>query len=155
MKLTKRLLSTLLVLCMVLSMLPTIGLTASAATVSGTFTKVTSLAEATSGQYVIIGTKTASSYGRLTYGTLNSKRIPYTEEYTSASALPASIQDPDGLSVWTLDVSGTSVTIYNAEKGQYLNTGFAYATSNPTTYTLAYNANGYFTLANGSKAAAV
>lgn len=150
MKLTKKLLSLLLVLCMVLSMLPTIALTASAATVTGTFEKVTSLADVKSGKYVIIGTQTTSSYGKLTYGTLNSKRIPYTKEYTSASALPASITNPDGLSVWTLNVSGTSVTIYNEEKAVYLNTGFAYATSSPTTYTVAYNASGYFTLANGT-----
>ena len=151
MKHTKRLLAMLLTVCMVLAMLPTAVLTASAATVTGTFTKVTSLADATSGQYVIVGTKTSGSYGRLTYGTLDKKdRIPYTEEYTSASALPASIQDPDGLSVWTLEISGTNVTIYNAEKQQYLNTGFAYATSDPTSYTLSYNEAGYFNLKSGS-----
>lgn len=147
MKLSKRLLAVLLLVCMVFSMLPAIALTASAATVTGSFVKCTSLSDVTTGDYIIVGAKTTSSFGRLTYGTLNSSRLAYTQEWTSAPAGPLS--NPDVASVWHLEVSGTNVTIYNAENSKYLNTGFSLATSNPTTYTIAYTSN-YFTLKNGS-----
>ena len=147
MKLTKRLLAMLLLVCMVFSMLPAIALTASAATVTGSFVKCTSLSDVTTGDYIIVGAKTTSSFGRLTYGTLSSSRLAYTQEWTSAPAGPLS--NPDGASVWHLEVSGTNVTIYNAENSKYLNSGFSLATSNPTTYTIAYTSN-YFTLKNGS-----
>ena len=55
MKLTKRLLAMLLTVVMVLTMLPAIALTASAATVTGTFTKITSTSDMTDGTYVFVG----------------------------------------------------------------------------------------------------
>lgn len=118
MRLTKRLLAMLLTVVMVLSMLPAIALTASAA---DTYTRITSMSELTTGDYVIVGKQTASSYGRFEYkSSLSSGRVAYTSNYTS---LPTSITDPAGAAIWRITVSGSSVTLYNTANSKYVKAG--------------------------------
>ena len=121
-------------------------------TVTGTFTKITSLTDLTTGQYVIVGAQKAKEFGELTYGTIASKgRIPYSDKYTS---VPESIANPDGASVWTVTISETSVTLYNAENSKYLATGtsagyLAYSDNSAISFTVACS-NGVFSLGSGS-----
>ena len=121
-----------------------------------TYTKVTSLAGVTTGDYVIIGCKTSSSFGLLTYGTLNSNRIPYTQSYTSYANLPATITDPAGASVWTLTVSTsnniTYVTLYNATNSKYIASNanphdgkYKYDGSSGLSFTIEYESGSYGT----------
>lgn len=102
------------------------------------FYKITDLSDLETGDYVIIGEKTSSSYGLLTYATLDSKRIPYSQSYTSAGSLPASIETKDGNSIWSLTVSGTSpktVKVYNEANDKYLkaDSGLSYVASSSAT----------------------
>ncbi len=117
-----------------------------------TFTKITSLSDLTTGDYVIVGCRTTTSYGRLTYGTLNNSRIPYSSHYTSASNIPNSYTTTTANEIWHLTVSGTgtsrSVTIYNSGQSKYLNSGISWATSNPTTWIVSYSSG--FRFASGS-----
>ena len=121
MKLFERLAAALLMICMVISLLPSIALPASAAedtTVTGTFTEVTSLADVTSGQYVIVGKQKNQSFGKLAYGTISDGRLPYTSEYSTA---PVTVENPDVSAVWELTVTGTTVQIKSKEAEKYLN----------------------------------
>ena len=78
MKLTKRLLSTLLVLCMVLSMLPAMGLTASAAT--GGYELVTDASTLKVGDSIVI-VASASNYALgTTQNTNNRAQAPVTKD---------------------------------------------------------------------------
>ena len=107
-----------------------------------TYTKITTLSDLTTGDYVIVGYQKASSYGRLISGTLNNKRLAYTSHYTSA---PSSYTTTEATEIWHLEVTGTgdtrNVTIYNDDKKQYLNPGFAWSNSS-TSWTVSYN-NGF------------
>lgn len=103
-----------------------------------TFYKITDLSDLETGDYVIIGEKTSSSYGLLTYATLDSKRIPYSQSYNSVVSLPASIETKDGNSIWNLSVSGTStksVKVYNEANDKYLkaDSGLSYVASGSAT----------------------
>lgn len=101
-----------------------------------TFYRITQLEELETGDYIIVGTKTSSSFGLLTYGSLSSSRIPYTESYTSYVSLPTSVDSNDGLSIWHLTVSGTSpksVKIYNEKKDVYLSSTIAYVNEESAT----------------------
>ena len=114
-------------LAMVLTMLLIVGI---GQALGETYTKISSLSDLTTGDYVIVGYQKTSSYGRLISGTLNSKRLTYTSHYTSA---PNSHTTTTTTEIWHLDVSGTgttrTVTIYNANKEQYLNPGLAWSNS--------------------------
>ncbi len=120
------------------------------------YTKVTSLADVETGDYVIVGCKTSSSYGILTYGSMNSGRIPYTETYTSYSSLPTEITDPADGSVFTLTVttlgSTKSVTIYNVKNEKYIKSSAAthdgkYSWDDGTalSFTIVYSSGSYGT----------
>ncbi len=86
-----------------------------------TFTKITSLSDLTTGDYVIVGQKSSSSWGKLVYGSLSSGRLTYSSAYSS---LPSSITTTTANEIWHLTVSGTgttrTVTIYNAGQKKYL-----------------------------------
>lgn len=121
-----------------------------------TYNKVTSLNDVTTDDYVIIGCKTASSFGILTYGNLDGGRIPYSESYTSYAGLPSSITDPAAASVWTLTVStsGTTkyVTLYNAKNSHYIKSNaithdgkYAYDGSTSLSFTIEYESGDYGT----------
>lgn len=121
-----------------------------------TYTKVTSLSEVTTGDYVIIGCKTSSSFGILTYGSMNDGRIPYTSSYTSYGSLPSSITDPSDGSVFTLTVTtsgGTKyVTIYNGKNSKYIkssaathNGKYAWDSSTSLSFTIQYESGSYGT----------
>lgn len=118
-----------------------------------TFYRITDIGDLETGEYMIIGEQTASSFGLLTYGTLNSSRIPYTKSYTSYASLPASIDSNDGLSIWTLTVSGTStktVKIYNEKNDKYLSSGIAYVAAGSATSFTATETDEMFAFASGS-----
>ena len=104
-----------------------------------TFTKITSLSNLTTGDYVIVGQKGASDYGRLTYGTLNSSRIPYSKHYTS---VPSTITTTTANEIWHIVVSGTgdtrTITIYNSGQKKYLNPGISWGNSS-SNWTAAYS----------------
>lgn len=68
---------------------------------------VTSLANLTSGTYMIIGQRSASSFAKLTYATLNSGRIPSSQSWTSKPASPTASNNNDK---WILTVSGSGDT---------------------------------------------
>lgn len=94
---------------------PTIGLTQS-------FERITSLSDLESGQYVIVGEKTPTSFGLFTYGTPDgSGRLAYSAAYSS---LPSSIETNALASIWKLIVSGTgasrTVKIYDKDNKEYL-----------------------------------
>lgn len=133
---TNQLLSTIASLRLLLVMFLT--LTVSAEVWGATYSKITTLSDLTTGDYVIVGYKKTSSYGRLISGTLNSKRLAYTSHYTSA---PSSYTTTEATEIWHLEVTGTgdtrNVTIYNDNKKQYLNSGFAWSNSS-TSWTVSY-----------------
>ena len=119
-----------------------------------TFYRITDIGALETGEYMIIGEKTTSSFGLLTYGTLNSSRIPYTESYTSYASLPASIDSNDGLSIWTLTVSGSStktLTVYNAKNDKYLSSAIAYVESSSATSFTATAESDMFAFASEDK----
>ena len=109
---------------------------------SRTYTRITSYGEIITGDYLIVGKQSASSLGILTYGTLNSSRIPYTKSYTSEASLPETINCSDGNQVWHLTVSGSptkSATLYNATNDKYIkaNSGISYQNAaNATSFTI-------------------
>ena len=86
-----------------------------------TFTKITSLSDLTTGDYVIVGRQGSSSWGKLVYGSLSSGKLTYSSDYSS---LPSSITTTTANEIWHLTVSGTgttrTVTIYNAGQKKYL-----------------------------------
>lgn len=131
MKLTKRLLSMLLVLCMAFSMLPAMGLTASAAdyTGTGTFNKCTGAL--TSGYYVFGGGSTTS------VSAINNTVGTSWIKYTATTVSSGTITNPDTSIVWYYDASaGTFMNgsnyIYWPTTG---NTGGVGTSSTPLTVT--------------------
>lgn len=87
------------------------------------FTRINSVSELTDGdyQYVIVGKKTASSYGILTYGPLVSSKLDYVKTYSSLPATTLSYANPN--SFWSLAVSTAepkTATLYNAANDKYL-----------------------------------
>ncbi|MGN1307166.1 MAG: hypothetical protein ACI4V3_05810, partial [Faecousia sp.] len=98
MKLTKRLLSTLLVLCMVLSMLPTIGLTASAADTSATWTLVTDASTLQAGDVIILACDTKSVYA----GAMDGQKY-FSSVDSISSAIEITLGGATG--AWTLTTS--------------------------------------------------
>ena len=58
----KKFLSAILTLAMILSMFAGLVTTANAATVNDVFTKITSLAQLTDGEYMIVGATTSGNY---------------------------------------------------------------------------------------------
>ena len=107
-----------------------------------TFTKITSLSNLTTGDYVIVGQKGSSDFGRLTYGTLNSSRIPYSKHYTSDNLPASTITTTTANEIWHIEVSGTgdtrTITIYNAGQKKYLNPGISWGNSS-SNWTAAYS----------------
>ncbi len=91
--------------------------------VSKEYSRITSLSDlADDEEYVILGLKTATSYGIFTYGAPDgSSRIAYTQSYTS---IPPVISTSDVDKMWKLGVSGEgasrNVTIYNETRDEYL-----------------------------------
>ena len=98
MKLTKRLLSMLLVLCMAFSMLPAMGLTASAAT-GETYTLYTE-STISDGKYIIVGSGNSNA---MTSKVTGNWIYPSSGTYTGDS-----IVDPDDSVVW--NISGGIIT---------------------------------------------
>ena len=85
-----------------------------------TYERITDMSELETGEYVILGSRSASSFGLLTYGSLSSNRLAYTKSYSS---LPSSIESNDANSIWTLTVAGTetiTAKIYNSGQDKYL-----------------------------------
>ena len=82
------------------------------------------------GDYAIVVARTESSFGLLTYGTINKGRLIYSEAYTE---LPDAISSPSATQIWhlTYDADGYAY-LYNANSGAYL------AASG---YNVDYNAN--------------
>lgn len=102
MKLTKRLLSMLLVLCMAFSMLPAMGLTASAATAeapTGTYVKQSGTSITKNGSYILVFT------GGHILANTNSSSSNYVSVVSGYSALPDSI---------TVDSSNTNL-VWNVQ----------------------------------------
>lgn len=87
-----------------------------------TFTKITSLSDLTTGNYVIVGRKGASSWGILRAGTISSNKLTYTRDYNSTP--PNSITTTTVSEIWYISVSGTgnsrTVQLYNAGQKKYL-----------------------------------
>lgn len=107
------------------------------------FVRITSLSDLTTGDYAIIGEQTASSYGFLDYGSLNSSRIAYASAYSSYAALPSTVITTNNNRVWRLTVSGSgdsrSVTMFNSKNQDYLkaNAGISWvASGSETTFTV-------------------
>jgi len=95
------------------------------------YNRITSLSELTSGEYVILGEQTLTSFGLLSYSSPdNSKRLAYTKKYSSESDIPSSIlpSDVSGLDIWTLSVSDGKVTLCSKSSKTYLiaNTGLSF-----------------------------
>lgn len=123
------------------------------------YKKINSLDDVTTGDYVIIGCQTSSSFGLLTYGTLSSNRIPYTKSYSAYSGndgLPTTITNPAGASVWTLTVTVSnnvkSVTLYNATNSKYIASNatthdgkYKYDSNSGLSFTIQYNSGSYGT----------
>ena len=89
------------------------------------FERITNLDNLVTGDYLILGTKEAdANYGFMRYASMNSSRIPYTQDYESEAAVPSerNVANPDA--IWHLGVSGSgdsrTVTIYNTENDRYL-----------------------------------
>ncbi len=102
MKLTKRLLSMLLVLCMVFSMLPAMGLTASAATAeapTGTYVKQSGTSITKNGSYILVFS------GGYILANTNSSSTNYVSVVSGYSTLPDSI---------TVDSSNTNL-VWNVQ----------------------------------------
>ena len=116
MKLTKRLLSMLLVLCLVFSLLPTIGLTASAADTSATWTLVTDLTDITAGDSYLILTATYRAYnGTISSGHLQTDRTAAVLSGTTFTSVPAG-----GVEV-TFESTGTDNVFYLKDaNGKYI-----------------------------------
>ncbi|MBR5678737.1 MAG: hypothetical protein IKX20_11490 [Paludibacteraceae bacterium] len=87
------------------------------------YKRITAMADLTTDDYVIVGEKTATSWGSFAYGTLNSGRVAYVEEYTSASNLPEQIENPAGEKVWHITRDGSTITLLNAVESKYLSIG--------------------------------
>ena len=90
-----------------------------------TYERITDMSELETGEYVILGSRSASSFGLLTYGSLSSNRLAYTKSYSS---LPSSIESNDANSIWTLTVAGTetiTAKIYNSGQDKYLHANSA------------------------------
>lgn len=87
-----------------------------------TFTKITSLSDLTTGNYVIVGRKGESSWGILRAGTISSNKLTYTRDYNSTP--PNSITTITASEIWYISVSGTdnsrTVQLYNAGQKKYL-----------------------------------
>ncbi len=104
-----------------------------------TFTRINSMGDLTTGDYVIVGEKTTTSYGVFPcIDSDNKGRIAYTQAYTAT--VPNNITTNDASNVVTLTVSGSSpktVTIYNAAKNKYLtaSSSLDWAASSPTSFT--------------------
>lgn len=89
------------------------------------FERITNLDNLVTGDYLILGTKEAdANYGFMRYASMNSNRIPYTQDYDSEASIPSvrNVANPDA--IWHLGVSGSgdsrTVTIYNTENDRYL-----------------------------------
>ncbi len=135
MKLTKKLLSMLLVLCMVLSMLPTIALTASAADSSATWTKVTDAATLSSGDVIILACEVQNAYAgamgtakyfasadsiadaiEITLGGSAGKWTLTTSEGTiGTNAAKALNKTGSGTTTWKISISGGNATIQSTD----------------------------------------
>ena len=123
------------------------------------YKKINSLADVTTGDYVIVGCKTSTDFGLLTYGTLNQNRIPYTKSYSAYSGdngLPTTITNPAGASVWTLTVTVSNnvkyVTLYNATNSKYIKSNadthdgkYKYDSNSGLSFTIQYESGSYGT----------
>ena len=111
MQMTKRFLSLILALTMVVSMFAGISINASAASVSGTFKKYTAETDGAlvEGDYLIVydgkAMKAEVSSGRLAYG--------------EVTATNDAIANPDESLVWHIAASDTYYTIYNESTKMY------------------------------------
>lgn len=121
MKLTKRFLSILLVLCIVLSVLPTIGLTAGAAS-GDTYELVTNVSSLKAGDTVIIAAAAYNYALSTTQNTNNRGQVAITKSNNTISYM-------DGLQELTLE-SGTATGSFSFNTGS----GYLYAASSSSNY---------------------
>ena len=117
-----------------------------------TYEKVTSIGDVITGDYVIVGCKTSSDFGLLTYnGSIDKGRIPYNKSYSS---IPNSITDPAAESVWKLTVTTSgdskSITLYNAKESRYIASDatthdgkYKWAESSGLSFTITYSSGDY------------
>ena len=137
MKLTKRLLSTLLVLCMVLSMLPAMGLTASAAT--GDYELVTDASTLKVGDSIVIVASGSNCALGTTQNSNNRGQAPVTKDGAKGTVTFGS--DVQVLELTEGTVSGTF--------GLSTGSGYLYAASSSKNYLRTQdknNANGSWTI---------
>lgn len=132
MKLTKKLLSMLLVLCMVLSMLPTLALTASAADSSATWTLVTDASTLNAGDVIILACDTKGAYA----GAMDSSDY-FTSKTSIADAIEITLGGSEG--AWTLTTSEGTIGTSAAKKLNCAGTGI-------TTWTIAITSEGVATI---------
>lgn len=146
MRLTKRLLAMLLTVVMVLSMLPAIALTASAASSGDTFEKITSLSDLSVGDEVIF-VNSAGTYAMST--TQNSNNRGQTAVSASSGTYTYSGSSVQALTVEAGSTTGTyafytgsSGYLYSPSANNYLRTK---TTKDSTaSWTITANANGTF-----------
>ena len=145
MKLTKRLLAMLLTVVMVLSMLPAIALTASAASSGDTFEKITSLSDLSVGDEVIF-VNSAGTYAMST--TQNSNNRGQTAVSASSGTYTYSGSSVQALTVEAGSSSGTyafntgSGYLYSPSASNYLRTQTT--KDSYASWTITANANGTF-----------
>ncbi|MDY2720798.1 MAG: bacterial Ig-like domain-containing protein, partial [Candidatus Faecousia sp.] len=135
MKLTKRLLSMLLVVCMVFTLLPTVALTASAAT--GDYELVTDASTLKVGDSIVI-VASASNYA------LGTKQNSNNRDAVSVTKGDGTVTIGDTVQVLTLEEGTVSGTF-----GLYTGSGYLYAASSSKNYLKTQdtnNANGSWTI---------
>ena len=91
-----------------------------ATTYTGTFTKITSTSDFTTGYYVVAASESASSNAGYALGnSVNSdKRMPGVS--VTITNNNTTISDPNDAIVWYITVSGTTITMQNVNNSKYL-----------------------------------
>lgn len=120
-----------------------------------TFTRINTIDQLTDGdyKYVIVGQQSASSFGILTYGALNSGKLNYVKAY---DALPATTVELANVnSIWSLAVSTTepkTATLYNSANDKYLiaNSSLSFGDAGAASAFTVTAADNLFAFAQGS-----
>ena len=111
-----------------------------------TYSRINDIDDFTTGEYVIVGEKTETSFGLFTYSSPDgSNRIAYSQAYTNLT-LPDDITTSETTQIFTITVSGSgskSATITNTKEGKSLaaSSGLSWVTSSPTSFTVTASDN--------------
>ncbi len=111
-----------------------------------TYSRINDIDDFTTGEYVIVGEKTGTSFGLFTYSSPDgSNRIAYSQAYTDLT-LPDDITTSETTQIFTITVSGSgskSATITNTKEGKSLaaSGGLSWVTSSPTSFTVTASDN--------------